>query len=148
MSRTACRILFPLLMVAIVTPQDVFAASAPTKTDGAAHLETYTSPGGTTDFALSLSPQTGLSPAKACEVAILVETSASQNGPYREKQLEVLQGILSTLADDDHVKLVAVDDSAVALTDSFVSPRGAQIDMALEKFAAVFLWVPPTWMPH
>src|SRR5262249_5798279 len=62
--------------------------------------------------------------------------SASQAGAYRQKALESLRSLLATLADEDRVQLMAVDLDAVALTNGFVAPRGAEIDKALAKLNA------------
>ena len=54
-------------------------------------------------------------------------------GKYREKGLEVLRGLLATLGDHDRVKLMAVDVNAIPLTNTFVDPRGSEMQTSLEK---------------
>ena len=98
-----------------------------------AHFESYAKPDGASYFALSLMPQTALPPAENCDLVVLVDTSASQVGAYREKSLETLRGMLATLGDKDRVKLMAVDVNAVPMTSDFVAPNGPEMKAALQK---------------
>lgn len=109
------------------------AIAAPAQSKEAARMESFAKPNGDSYFALSLVPQAALSPTESSDVVILFDTSASQLGAYRETGLEVLKGLLATLGDKDHVKLVAVDVDAVPLTENFVAPRGPEIAAAIEK---------------
>jgi len=138
MSRTTGRFLALTLCVVVAAVGVVFAAQPKDASGPAsetARMEAYTKPDGASYFSLSLVPQATLPPAEACDVVVLVDTSASQMGPYRDKGLEVLRGLLSTLGEKDRVKLVAVDLNAVPLTDSFVAPRGKEMEAALAKLA-------------
>ena len=112
------------------------ASSAPAQSKDAAHMESFAKPNGDSYFALSLVPQTALSPAESSEVVILFDTSASQLGAYRETGLEVLNGLLATLGDKDRVKLVAIDVDAVPLTDSFVSRAAPKSPLHSKNFNA------------
>ena len=78
-------------------------------------------------------PQTALPPAESCDVVIMVDTSASQVGSYREKTLEALQGMLATMGENDRVKLLAVDVNAIPLTAEFVAPNGPEMKAAMAK---------------
>src|SRR5690349_4532634 len=110
MSRTTGRFLAPTLCVVVAAVGVVFAAQPkdPGGSSETARMEAYAKPDGASYFALSLVPQATLPPAEACDVVVLVDTSASQMGPYRDKGMDVLRGLLSTLGDKDRVKLMAV----------------------------------------
>lgn len=99
----------------------------------AARLATYEKSAGERYFALALMPKISVEPATAHDVVVLVDTSASQTRVYREHSFEALKSLLSGLAAGDRVKLFAVDVNAVPLTDSFISPTGAEAAAALEK---------------
>ncbi len=91
------------------------------------------SPTGQTYFALSLMPQAMLPAVESSDVVVLYDTSASEVGPFRDKGIEVLRGLMATLGEKDHVKLMAVDLKAVPITHDFVSPRGADMNAAIEQ---------------
>jgi tetratricopeptide (TPR) repeat protein len=138
MSRTTGRFLAPTLCVVVAAVGVVFAAQPKDASGPAsetARMEAYAKPDGASYFSLSLVPQATLAPTDSCDVVVLFDTSASQMGPYRDKGLDVLRGLLSTLGDKDRVKLVAVDLNAVPLTDSFVAPRGKEMEAAMAKLA-------------
>ena len=97
-----------------------------------ARLATYDSRDGETTFALSLIPTVSAKP-RPSDVLIMVDTSASQNGQFRDDSLETLRGLLEQLDDQDRVKIFAVDIDAVALTDTFVSPTGDAATAAIKK---------------
>jgi hypothetical protein len=64
------------------------------------------------------------------DVLVLMDTSASQVGLYRQDSLAALEALLSGLSDQDRVRLVAVDVNAVSAARLLVgspwlgSPRG------------------------
>ncbi len=125
-----------LLALGICSVGSIAAHSAEkaTSADGQpAHLEAYSQQNGTSYFAVSLKPQAELPHRKACDIVILFDTAASETGAYREKGLQVLDGLLKTLGDTDRVQLFAVDLNAIALTSSFVGPRSPDIAAAVEK---------------
>lgn len=104
----------------------------------AARLETYTRPQGETYFALSLSPQTtmpatSLPAASAHELVILIDTSASQTGVYRDKSLAILDAMLATLSPNDRVQLLAVDVNAVPLMQGFAAPNSQAVRAAISQ---------------
>ena len=101
-----------------------------------ARLSTYDKPGGGSYFALSLSP-TAASPtvappkAAAHDIVVLIDTSASQTGDFRDKGLAALNSMLAALGDSDRVQLLAVDLNAVPLTDGkFVGMKSKEMVQA------------------
>ena len=99
-------------------------------------LATFSTAGGEHYFALSygLKPGTvAAQPAAPRDVVVLVDTSASQTGAFRDDSLAAVQSLLSTLLPTDRVKLLAVDLGAVPLTSGFVAPNGPEVDAALAK---------------
>ncbi|HTQ37393.1 MAG TPA: hypothetical protein VMJ32_00080, partial [Pirellulales bacterium] len=136
MLRTPGRFLLMALALLVVGTSLVLSAT-PQSTDNSvpngARFDAYAKPDGTSYFALSLMPQVTLPAANSSEVVVLFDTSARQVGPYREKGLEMLRGLLATLSDNDRVKLMAVDLHAVEMTKSFVSPRGPEMQAALKQ---------------
>ena len=84
-------------------------AKTPKSSPEAARLETFAKNEKAGYFALSLTPSVALGEAAGCDVVVLVDTSASQTGPFREKSLAVLKSIVSGLGGNDRVQLFAVD---------------------------------------
>ncbi|MBI1902232.1 MAG: VWA domain-containing protein [Planctomycetia bacterium] len=80
-------------------------------------------------FALSLKAAAGESGAH--DIVVLFDTSASQNGVYREKALDALGAMLAGLPAESRVRLLAVDVSAVPLTESFVAADSPEMKAAL-----------------
>jgi hypothetical protein len=121
----------------MAAPNISLSATPPKSTEKSAtettRFDAYAKPDGTSYYALSLMPQVTLPAAESSDVVILFDTSARQVGPYREKGLEMLRGLLATLGNNDRVKLMAVDLNAVPLTTTFVSPRGPEIEAALQQ---------------
>ncbi|WP_158265038.1 hypothetical protein [Blastopirellula marina] len=99
-----------------------------------AKLATYEATGGQTYFAMSISPDENLKAAPG-EVVIIVDTSASQTGIYREDSLKTLKALLASLSPQTRVKVMAGDLHAVAMNDGFVAPTGADADAAQAKLA-------------
>jgi hypothetical protein len=88
-------------------------------------------------FALSLKPDTRANSwpqkARAHDIVVLFDTSASQNGEFRERALSVLHDFLVALDKGEQVRLFAVDVEATPLTERFVSPHGKEMQAALQK---------------
>ena len=62
--------------------------------------------------------------AAAHDVVVLIDTSASQTGDFRDKGLAALDSMLAGLRETDRVQLLAVDLNSVPLTDGeFVAQR-------------------------
>ncbi|MCG6156638.1 hypothetical protein [Rubinisphaera margarita] len=69
------------------------------------------------------------------QLAILVDTSASQQGAFREQSLNVLREMLSQIGEETAVAVWAVDVAQVALTDGFVTLTAEKTDEILAKLA-------------
>ena len=82
-------------------------------------------------FALSLRPEIVADPTQRNDVAILLDTSASQTGKYRLEQLTALNSLLAELGAGDRVQLWAVDMKAISMSAGFVSARSAEMETAL-----------------
>ena len=101
----------------------------------AARLERFTH--SDADYiALSLRPTGVVAEAGPRQVVILFDTSAGQAGAYREKALEVLEGLLASLNEADRVQLMAVDTRTVSLTNGFVSGKSPELTQALARLKA------------
>lgn len=101
----------------------------------AARLATFEKGSGESYFALSLTPDLK-GEGQTNEIVILFDTSASQNGAFREDALVTLQHILKGLDKNDRVKLVAVDVNAVPMSEGFVAPQSPAMQTALAKLQA------------
>lgn len=96
-------------------------------------IDAYRATDGTEYFALSLTPQVQPAAAAAHDLVILFDTSASQNGAYRDKALAALQTLLAGLSDKDQVQLYSLDLHAVPMSAGFAAPRSAATSTALEQ---------------
>ncbi|MEW4456229.1 hypothetical protein AB1L30_26425 [Bremerella sp. JC817] len=110
---------------------------APAVAGDAPRATTYQQAAGPRYFALSLSlnekPE-----ALPSEIVVMVDTSASQAGPYRTDSIEAAKAMMAALPADNRVQLFAGDLMAVPMTKGFVAPQGSEIDAAfaqLEKRA-------------
>jgi von Willebrand factor type A domain len=91
----------------------------------------FTAPSGESFFAVALrSPERSTS---VTDHIILMDTSASQIGRYRDAAIESLQGVVSGLADHHRVHLVAVDTQAVPMTTTFAAANSAKLAAATES---------------
>ncbi len=106
------------------------AASAAEPT---ARLATYEKASGEKFFALSLAPVTAPAVADKTELVLLVDTSASQAGRFRDDSLTAVRELLSTLPANTTVKLMAIDVKPIALSTGFVAPNGQEMEAALAK---------------
>src|SRR5689334_3901969 len=134
MSRTYRKFLVFALTAVMATPlptlSNVAQAAAPAKQTS--HYDAFKNDKGEF-FAISLSPVANLEQADAAEVVVLFDTSASQVGPYREKAIDALRGMLGAMNAKDRVNLMAVDLKAVPMTNGFVAPNGPEMKAALDK---------------
>ncbi len=64
-------------------------------------------------------------------VAIVVDTSASQVGDYRNDELKALEGILAGLRPSDEVQLFAADVSTTALSKRFLASDKQAVTQAV-----------------
>ena len=122
---TACGLLAAAMLVSPAAGAD--------PNPGAAQLAVYTQPDGTSFFALGLKAPGGLPAAKQHDVVVLVNTSASQTGEYRDKALAALDVLLANLGPQDRVQLMAVDLDASPMTSGFVAANSPELAQATEK---------------
>ncbi|MCH7752105.1 MAG: VWA domain-containing protein, partial [Planctomycetes bacterium] len=101
-----------------------------------ARLATFTQDG-QTYYALSLTPEIAINEADACSVVVLVDTSASQQGAYRETALAALETLLNGLRPSDQVELWAVDLDAKPMTTDWVRPGSEQLRAAVDRLREV-----------
>jgi uncharacterized membrane protein YgcG len=130
MSRRNPLLLASLAMLAALAASTSRAAESSPE---AARLETFAKTDGEAYFALSLSPSVPATPQSARQVVILFDTSASQTGIYRDKALNALDTLLTSLATDDRVQLIAVDVSPVQLSNGFTAPGSNDMQQAVAK---------------
>ena len=87
---------------------------------------------GRTLFALSLLPTKPLPVLQTSRVAIVVDTSASQNGDFRTDSIEVAQSIVEALPESSVVCLLACDVEPVVLSQAS-SPTSKSIAEGFKK---------------
>ncbi|NOX56272.1 MAG: hypothetical protein GXP27_17880 [Planctomycetes bacterium] len=127
------RILFAFWMTgALLAATSVADVPAPSP-QGPAQVIQYTAPDGQSYFALLLKRQTAQPAPAPQHHVLLVDTSASQIGSYRDQSLKALRAYVNSLSDGDRVSLYAIDVAATPLTQSFVPARGAELAHALAK---------------
>jgi len=120
-------VLVPALVAALVA-----VAGAQT---GASRVGTYDKDG-QTFFALSLMAPPKADPAQRNEVVVLVDTSASQAGRYRDAALRALDSLLANLRPEDRVQLMAVDSKAVPMSAGFVATGSPEMRAGVAKLQA------------
>lgn len=84
-------------------------------------------------FALSLLPALPSDAQQQIDVVILVDTSASQAGRYRDAALAAVESLLANLPGADRASLVAVDARAVPMTAGFSAAGGGDLQTGLTK---------------
>src|SRR5262245_5574804 len=92
-------------LVVLTTASPSFAAPPDNR------MATFETSTGETYFALSLSPS-DTAPAAHRDIVILVDTSASQTGLFRDDSFTALRALLNKLSDSDRVQIMAVDVNA------------------------------------
>ncbi|MCA9038456.1 MAG: hypothetical protein KDA91_25195, partial [Planctomycetaceae bacterium] len=85
-------------------------------------------------FALALKAEK--SAANVVRHILIVDTSASQTGKYREQSMKTVRELLQNLPESNSVQIFAADTTTVALTDGFVSPSSLQASQAMDLLAA------------
>src|SRR5579862_3522507 len=84
----------------------------------------YTPAQGDAYFALGVrAERTQLPLGQVRTHAVLVDTSASQCGVFRQRSMEVVRGYLAALGDSDRVRLYAVDVKAEPMMPEWASPK-------------------------
>ena len=99
----------------------------------AANLMTFEDVDGQRYFALSVQPTGALPAAPSRDVLILVDTSASQTGAYRDDSIQALQTVLQGLRPEDRVQLAAVDLRMVPLSDGFAAASSPNTQSAVKQ---------------
>lgn len=92
-------------------------AQAAKPAESRSRLVTYTSEDKTL-FALSLLPEAMISASSGARVAVIVDTSASQNGDYRTDSIEVAEALVAQLGEDAKVALLACDVEPIVLSEA------------------------------
>ena len=95
-----------------------------------ARLATYRQDG-ETSYALSLTADMPNKEVDAVDVVVLFDTSASQQGAYRETAIESLKALITGLRPSDRVQVVAVDLNARPLNKDFAAASDPAIAEAL-----------------
>jgi hypothetical protein len=96
----------------------------------------YSPPSGDAYFALGVRAERATLPLGEVKThAILVDTSASQSGAYRQRSMEVVRGYLASLGDDHRVRLFAVDVKAEPMMPDFASAKSAECASGVEAVA-------------
>ena len=87
--------------------------------------------GDQTSYAVSLAPEMANKEVDGVDVVVLFDTSASQQGAYRETALEALKTLVAGLRPTDRVQIVAVDLDARDVTTEFVAGNDAAVAKAI-----------------
>ncbi len=101
---------------------------------GPANVRTYQTEAGTSFYAASLSLDAATAQAANSgprEVVLLVDTSASQTGMFRETALSAVKACLAQLQPTDRVQIIACDLEARPLTKGAVAPNSTEAAAAL-----------------
>lgn len=110
------------------------AVSGTALADHASRLATYDKTSGEVFFALSLQPKVKV-PDVASEIVVLLDTSASQQGAFRDDSLLALESFLDGLPRRHQVKLMAIDLDAVAMGEGFLRPGSQELKAARQQLA-------------
>lgn len=108
----------------------VTTASSASRAAESARLMTYAADG-KTSFALSLAAEASQAEVAAVDVVVLFDTSASQQGPYRESGIAALEAMLAELRPTDRVQIMAVDLEAVPLMKGFAAANSPEVAQAI-----------------
>ena len=96
-------------------------------------LHTYKKVTGETYFALSVQAEQQLPEVGVHDILVLFDTSASQIGEYRKDAMSCLNSMLTNLAGEHRVKLMAVDLYAVPMSAAFVAADSKEMQAAIAK---------------
>jgi hypothetical protein len=114
----------------LIGPSTLFAAEP---REEAARVEQYKNAAGEGYFMLSLPPTQGAA-SKAHDVVVVIDTSASQTGEFRDKSIETAAALLKSLGAQDRVRVLAADVETTDMTAGFVSAQDAAA--AIDKIRA------------
>ena len=112
-----------------------------------ARLATYRQEG-QTSYALSLAADMPAKEVDAVDVVVLFDTSASQQGAYRETAIESLKAMLAGLRPSDRVQILAVDLDARPLNEDFRRRQTPAIAEASPRLGSKRRWGRPIWSLH
>lgn len=87
---------------------------------------------GQTYYAMSLVPEVASKQVESSSIVVMFDTSASQQGAYREAAMNSLETLLSNLRPNDQVELLAVDLGVKAMTQGPTAPGSEQLSDAVE----------------
>jgi hypothetical protein len=128
-------VLLLLATLAVIAP--VAGALGAVASPQTARLDVYPRPDGSSAFALSLTPAPiAVADSGARDVIVLVETSASQTGDYRNGALSMVNALLRDLDPRDRVLLLAADLDTNRLSEGFVAPGSPEMAQAVQKLNA------------
>lgn len=133
MLRNAVRIAPALALASLLSSPA--AAYDNVSAENSASIITYTAPGGDSYYALGLKMSGDGSQVVPRDHVVLFDTSASQNGQYRERALAVLKSMTESMAAGDRVSLFAVDILTKRFNIEFVSPQHPTLARAIERLA-------------
>jgi hypothetical protein len=128
--RHVCLRLFVVCGLAVLSVWSLAGETRPTTAVPVSRMIRFDVPGGESLFALSIKAAQ-LEPAEAHDVAIVIDTSASQAGEHRRQALAVLESCLASLAATDRVLLIAVDTQVKSLSADFAAPQSPETKAAL-----------------
>ncbi|MCS7238877.1 MAG: VWA domain-containing protein [Thermoguttaceae bacterium] len=95
-------------------------------------VQTFTDAGGTTYFAAGIQLPAPATPLPA-DIVLVIDTSATQAGVYREQQLALVDEIVKQAGPEDRILLLAADLRPVRLTPDFAAKGNAELAAAIEK---------------
>jgi hypothetical protein len=84
-------------------------------------------------FALAL--RSAMAPSSLSHHIILVDTSASQTGTYRQQTLQAVRDLLAALPAGHSVQLLSADSKVQSLTDSFVGAHSSEAARAVTRLS-------------
>lgn len=88
-------------------------------------------------FAASFGPIASEARPSGMDVVLVVDTSASQVGPFRKTTIAAVEACLASLHPQDRVELIAADLDAKLLTDRPAGPSSPEIMQALAELRSV-----------
>ncbi len=101
-------------------------------------IATYRTPSGDDFFAAAVQPSAedallGAVRKAPADIVVVVDTSASQVGEYRDDSITALRSVIAKLRPGDHVQVYAADVRAVALNEAFEAAGNEAADQAVTK---------------
>ena len=126
-----------LVLALVAAPLDRALAQQPSSSDGAqVRIATFESETGQRYFAASIQPEADQALMDAvskpsADIAIVVDTSATQAGEFRDSSIEALRAVIGKLRAKDRVRIFAGDIEATDLSGDFGSAQTS--DSAIEK---------------